>query len=306
VTSRYNGKEITEERDVLYKPKREKLFLNVTSPTDGQLIRAGIIQVAGQSISGAAIELNGRQIKTAGDGTFTLSIPVMEKDAGEYPIEIVATDEETNKEITKNISVKIDIKSPEINKSIPRVAVVGQLQGGTKVNTMIIQAFDMTPQDILSVKVENNNIGNQYTMEPNDQEKISLDEGKNLYAIRATDLAGNLSNSVRGELYYLPGPLTIEVQEPDNTMLTIDDLPPMPVNVGTLYMNLRVKVEDNIGTIPETILYCRVNGVNLKKGSNYIYTGKVDVKRGVNRFVLETEDIAGNKFRKQFEVTINE
>jgi hypothetical protein len=79
----------------------------------------------------------------------------------------------------------------------------------------------------------------------------------------------------------------------------------MPSNTGALSMDLEVEIEDGIGNVPETILYCRVNGVNLKETRNYVYVGKLPVKRGINSFLLEVEDRAGNREKKTFTISIN-
>jgi hypothetical protein len=306
ITSRYNGKEVKEQRTIIYKPKREKMFLNVFKPVAGQIIKTNMLTVSGQSIGRSTIEVNGRRIITPDNGLFNADFALAEKDIGDYTLEITASDNDAGQEISKSITVMVDIKSPQINTNAPRVAIVSESQGATKLSFITIQAFDRTPQDVLNVKIKNNGASASYTMDPNDQERFSLDVGKNVYTIDAVDLAGNVSNAVNNQLFYLPGPLVIDVQEPADNNMTIDDLPPMPVNVGALMMNLVIKIDDGIGNIPETIRYCRVNTMNLKKGNNYQYTGKIEVKRGLNVFVVETEDIAGNKERKQFEVTIKD
>ena len=111
---------------------------------------------------------------------------------------------------------------------------------------------------------------------------------------------------VTGEIYYLPGPLVIDIIEPDETQYVIDDLPPMPVNAQSLSMDIEVEIDDGIRDVPETILFCRVNGIVLKETNNYIYKGKIPLKRGVNNFLIEVEDMAANREKKTFTIVINE
>ncbi|MGD9201814.1 MAG: FecR family protein, partial [Chitinispirillia bacterium] len=312
VLSKYMGKEIKVEKTIEFKPVREKLTLNVSSPVNGQIINNPSISVVGKAISGAKIEITAgggrfnKVLSTSTDGSFNCNIPVYEQDIGEYAIEIVARDEETGEEINKFISLLVNVKSPSINTSVPNIDVTGTSQGATKAGSFIITVIDQTFDDIIVLTVRNNGSEEQVTLDRSDQEKIFLDEGRNVYTIHAIDIAGNRSNTIYGEIFYLPGPLNIDIIEPDESMFSIQDLPPMPFNTGELSMDIKVVIDDNIGDVPHTILYCRVNGVNLKLGSDYTYIGNLKVGRGSNLFLVETEDIAGNKVKKSFTIIINE
>lgn len=311
IKSKYMDKEVNVEKTVEFRPVREKLTLNVSSPVNGQVINNPSINVVGKAISGAKIEISAgggryhKLLSTATDGSFSCNIPVYEQDIGEYSVEIIASDEETGDELDKSISLIVNGQSPAINTSYPNIDIGGQSQGATKTSSFIIRVTDHTFDDILLLTVRNNGSEDNYTLGRSDQEKIYLEEGKNIYTIFAVDMAGNRSNMISGQIYYLPGPLNIDIIEPDESMYSIQDLPPMPLNTGALNMSIKLVIDDNIGDVPHTILYCRVNGVNLKAGSDYTYIGDLKVIRGSNLFMVETEDIAGNKAKKSFTIIIN-
>ena len=310
--STYKGEEVTLERTVIYEPEREKLELAVSSPINGQEIKTSLMRVVGKTVFGAKVEIIGgggnfnRTFTVSKDGSFTCDIPIHERDIGEYVIEVNASVEETGEEKDKMITVEVDIKSAGINTSIPRIDITGPTQGASRIGYLIARVTDNTPEDQLTLTADINGAKDQYTLERSDQEKIVLEEGKNRYTFYAVDQAGNKSNVLSGEIYYLPGPLVIEIIEPDATQYVIDDLPPMPVSAKALTMEMEVEIDDGIRDVPETILYCRVNGIVLKEVNNYLYKGKIPLKRGVNNFLVEVEDIANNRMKKTFTIVINE
>ncbi len=312
VTSRYRGEEKEIVITVVYEPVQEKLELSISSPKDGQLIGTNSIRIIGKAVFKARLEVSGGGgsitrtfTVSSSDGSFAVDLQLTERDIGEYPIEITASNE-AGDEIDKSLTVEVDIKSPSVNTSSPELNVIGQMTGGTRIGYLTVQALDRTPGDQLTLTAEINGSKDQYIIEPSDQEKIDLEEGKNRFNFKVADLAGNTFSGGGGEVYYLPGPLVIDIIEPDASQYVIDDLPPMPSGTGDLAMDIEVEIDDGIGNVPETIRYCRVNGANLKETNDYIYEGKLPLKRGVNNFLLEVEDLAGNREKKTFTVTINE
>ncbi|MFC1476500.1 FecR domain-containing protein [Fibrobacterota bacterium] len=312
VVSRYKGEETRLERTVIYEPEREKLDLVISSPINGQEIKTNLIRVIGKAVFGARMEITGgggsftRTFTVGKDGSFICEIPIHERDIGDYVIEANASVDETGEEEDRVITVEVDVKSANINTSVPRIDITGPTQGASKIGYFTARVTDNTPEDQIMLTVDINGAKDQYTLERSDQEKIILEEGKNRYVIYAVDLAGNKSNALSGEIYYLPGPLVIDIIEPDETQYVIDDLPPMPVNAQSLSMDIEVEIDDGIRDVPETILFCRVNGIVLKETNNYIYKGKIPLKRGVNNFLIEVEDMAANREKKTFTIVINE
>lgn len=312
VVGRYRGEEITLERTVIYEPEREKLELVVSSPVNGQEIKSNFIKVVGKAVFGAKVEIIGgggnfnRSFTVSKDGSFLCDIPIHERDIGEYVVEVNASVEETGEEKEKIITTEVDVKSPAINKSAPNIDIASATQHATKIGYLIAKVTDQTAEDQITLHVDVNGAKDQFILERSDQEKVILEEGKNRYVIYAADMAGNKSNVKSGEIYYLPGPLVIEIIEPDETKYVIEDLPPMPVNAKDLSMEIEVEIDDGIRDVPETIVYCRVNGIVLHEVNNYIYKGKIPLNRGVNNFLVEVEDIAVNREKKTFTIVINE
>ncbi|MBD3393243.1 MAG: hypothetical protein GF418_14060 [Chitinivibrionales bacterium] len=309
IRAELGGQETVVERTVSYEPVREELTLTVSSPRDGEVMEQSPIRVAGTTTPSAKVTVNGRTATVFSDGRFTADLMVTEREAGDLQIEVVAANEQ--EDMTASINVQVGIKSPSINTSMPQVIVVGQNQRASKNDELTIQVLDRTPNDEITLSVElNGGSEDEYAMEPNSYERVKLEEGKNTYLVKARDLAGNVSGVVRGERYYLPGPLDIEVNTPDENPYIIDDLPPMPRDVGGIETDIEVEIEDQIGEVPETILYVRVQGsgqnVQLNKEPNYVYTGRLRLNRGTNQFVIEVEDIAGNKQQEILRIIIED
>ena len=135
-----------------------------------------------------------------------------------------------------------------------------QAKGKQAVRTpnIIIQALDRTPDDKLTIDIKNNGFSEAITTESGKNEQYSLLEGKNQYSILVKDMASNVSNTVSGLIYYLPGPLYISFIEPSSSQTTISGVPPMPGKKGLKPFNVVIEIDDGIGTVPETIKYCKL------------------------------------------------
>ena len=123
---------------------------------------------------------------------------------------------------------------------------------------------------------------------PGSRQQLQFNEGKNAFQIRAHDKAHNDAPPIQGERYYLPGPLSIDIREPSITMRHVADLPPMPSTVRKPRMHVELEIDDGIGTVPETIRYCRLSGngqtIQLLGTGNYLYSGEVILIRGRNGY----------------------
>jgi hypothetical protein len=234
---------------------------------------------------------------------------VSEKDIGTYTLETIATLDE--QEVTKTTSVKVDITSPQINTSVPRLSVTGLGRQATRTPQLSVQAFDQTPGDQLTVTVTNSGSSETMTLDPGGREAIVLNEGKNRLLIKAHDLAGNQAPPVQSDIYFLPGPLEISVIEPSESSVDVQDLPPWPRAAAAMMskVHFRVEIRDNIGTAPETILYCRVTSssgqtVVLNNERNYFYYGDMAVGRGNTVFTIQVEDMAGTIQMKKIDMRI--
>jgi len=309
ITATLGGKETTVERTVRYEPKRAPLKLELRTPSDGAVIDKSPIRVAGATSPRGRVRVNGMPAAVSPDGSFSYDLVVTERNVGDFPIEVIAANDFD--ELSKSITVQVGIKSPSINVSKPQVVVSNQSVRASRNDNLTVQVLDRTPNDELTLLVSlNGRSEEQYVLDPNSFARIKLEPGKNTYEAKARDLAGNVSNVVRGERYYLPGPLEIQFNKPNTNPYVVDDLPPMPRGVKAIETDVEIEIEDQIGTVPETILYVRVQGggqtVQLNKRPNYIYTGKLKLLRGTNQFVVEVEDLAGNKKSQILTITIKD
>ncbi|MBN1982217.1 MAG: FecR domain-containing protein [Chitinivibrionales bacterium] len=304
VTATYNNQTVSDNRMVSYTPVRQELLLDVKTPLSGQLIKTSSCVVSGQTSVGAQVEINGKQVTVAANGFFSDKILLSEQNIGEYSIEVTALDRETGKELVKTIKVIVDIHSPEINRNTPQIMLTGMGSGCIKNRSLSFYCVDKTADDKVTLTIIHNSNVETVVLSGNEQGQISLEDGKNIYKLSAIDLANNNSNIVSGEIFYLPGPLSLTLHQPQKTEIDITDLPPMPGNTGALGMTIEVEVEDGINSIPNTILYCKVNGATMASDGNYLFTGKVGLVRGRNTFLIEAADCAGNKTQQTISVTI--
>lgn len=300
IISSYKGKEMVEVSTVTYEPEYEvkSLVLNEVA------LKGDKISVSGVANPNSEIDINGFTMIAAPDGKFQYEISVSEKDIGDYVVEITATDERTGEEQSKATTVSIPVTNNVINTSTPSLSMVGQISKATKNSSLSFVATDLTPNDELVITINSD----ENEVESGEVLSYSLSDGENKITASAKDLAGNVSNTVTEVIYYLPGPLAIEINEPDESMFNIDDLPPMPKNTGSLRMDVEIEIDDGIGTTAseDQILYVKLNGALLQSKGNFRYTGSVAVYRGSNSFTVTAEDAAGNTAVKQFTVNISE
>jgi hypothetical protein len=304
------GKEVTQSRTVTYKPDRAPLILDVRTPADRSSVATSLLRVSGFTTPRATITVNGKNAAVTPTGQFTLDIQLSERDIGDYSIEIEAKDDYGQSQ-SKNLTVKVPVQSKQINTSIPTVTVVGLTTKASRNAGVQVQVSDRTPEDQLILTVTKNSRSEKIQMDPNSTEQITMDEGKNTYTVSATDLALNVSAPQGGDRYYLPGPLNIIINTPSENPYIIDDLPPSaPRSGAVLKTKIKVEIEDNIGNVPETILYCRIKSgtqdILLKNTNRYYYEGEVTLTRGSNVFTLVTEDMAQNKIEKKLEIIIEQ
>jgi hypothetical protein len=310
ITARLGSEEKSEERTVTYAPPVKPIELQISSPVEDQVIKTSSIHIVGKTSEGATVKINGRPAIVSVKGLISMDLQVSEKDIGTYTLEAIASRDD--QEMTKNISVKVDIASPQINTGVPRLQVTGLGRQATRTAQLALQVFDQTPNDQIAVTVADNGTTDNFTLDPGSRESIVLNEGKNKLQIRAHDLAGNQAQPIESQIYYLPGPLEISVIEPSENSVDIQDLPPFPRGAGSMSkIHFRVEIRDNIGTVPETVKYCRITSssgqtVVLNNERDYFYYGDMPVGRGNTAFTIQVEDIAGTIQMKKIDMRINE
>jgi hypothetical protein len=303
VVARLGDEEASEERTVVYNPPRAPLTLTITTPVDGQIIRQNTLRLIGKTSPRARVTINGRMASVSSAGIITYDMQFAERDIGDFFVEVVASDDSS--EVTKSINVKIDPSSPQINTTVPVLSI--PLLEGTMVARsprMLVSVTDKTPDDQITLVIQNNGSREEMNFTPGDQQYFNLEEGKNTYTISAYDLAKNASRVFHGYIYYLPGRFTIDIVEPSSTVMSVDDLPPGPpptaANKWVSKMLVEIEVDDGIRNIPETIRDVRVkddkgNAFLMLNRQNYRYSVEVPVNRGYTRYTVVATDIAGNE-----------
>ena len=308
VVARLGSSETSEERTVVYSPTKSSMFLEISTPIEGQLIRQNPLHLIGKTSPRAVVTINGRSAPVSSQGVISYDLQLAEKDIGEYRLEVAATDE--SKDLTKTITAIVDIASPLINTSLPTVVVHEQNGIATRIGKLNVDAFDRTPGDQLTLQFQNNGRYEDYAMPPGDRQYLNLDEGINVYTVKAVDKAKNISNVVSGSVYYLPGPLVIEIRDPTENPMIVDDLPPMPKNVAVSRMRIEVEIEDGIGNVPETIRYCRLIGdgktLQMTGNNNYRYSTEIPLSRGAHVYTVQVEDLSGNIMTKRLDIVIRQ
>ncbi len=306
VVARLGDRETSEERTVVYAPVKSALFLEITTPTEGQLIKQNLLRIAGKTGPRASVSVNGRPAMVSAQGIITYDQPLQERDIGDYRLEIIAADE--SKELSKILTVVVDIASPLINTSAPSIVVREQGVLAGRTGKLNVDAFDRTPGDQLTLQFQNNGRFEEYVVAPGERQYVNLDEGKNKYTVKALDKAKNVSNVVSGTTYYLPGPLVIEIRDPSENPVVIDDLPPMPKNVAASQMRVEVEILDGVGNVPETIRYCRLVGqgqtLQMIGNNNYRYYTNIPLTRGSLTYSVQVEDLTGNIMTKRLDIVV--
>ena len=307
--------ELSEERTVVYRPRRRPLFLDVTTPPDRHVVTASPLRIQGVTAPGARVSVNGRAVSgLAPTGAFTHTLVVNESMIGEMVLDIQAWYEDDgvnpHEEVSRTVTVTIDVASPQINVSRPRLVVGGLgTQQAVRNCNVVLQVTDMTPDDEIVVEILNNGVRESMTLEPGARENYCFETGKNVFSIQAWDKARNSSPPVTGELYVLPGPVSITVLEPMSEHITVADLPPMPRGVPNPRMTIRVEVEDGIADVPETVRFVRIveTGALLTDHRDYTFSTQVTLGRNkMNTFTLQAEDLAGNRATRQITVDLRQ
>jgi hypothetical protein len=306
VIARLGDREASEERTVTYAPVKAAMFLDVTTPTEGLVIRQNLLHVTGKTAPRATVTVNERPAAVTSQGIFTYDLPLQERDIGDLRLEIRASND--SRELSKTVNTVIDIGSQQINTSVPSITVREQSLTATRTGKLTVCAFDRTPGDQLTIQFQNNGRIEEYSVLSGECQTINLDEGANRYTVKALDKARNVSNAVSGSLPYLPGPIVIEIREPSENPLVVDDLPPMPKNVAVSQVRIEVEVLDGIGSVPETIRYCRLVGdgqtLQMTGNNNYRYYTSIPLKLGSHTYTVQVEDLTGNIQTKRLDIVV--
>ncbi|MBN1983369.1 MAG: FecR domain-containing protein [Chitinivibrionales bacterium] len=305
LTATRDKEQVQLERSFYYQPRIQGLRLEILSPLSGEKIKSTTLLVRGITTPGASIYVNEKSADVNRTGMFSAVMLLREEMIGTYTVTCRATSDRSAEELVKSVDVIVDNTIPMMNTSAPQLHSKGALTGATRQPFCTIQAFDKTPNDQIHCIITCNKKQMTAILTSGETVAIDLEEGINTISVKATDEAGNSSNALSGTLYFLPGHLSLDLRKPSQEELSLHDLPPMPG--GTIAkLTVEVMVNDELNTLPQTIKYCKINGTALQNAANYLYRGMVTIQRGTNAFLLEAEDIAGNKVQKRFTITITE
>jgi hypothetical protein len=309
VRAELGGTEMARQRSVIYEPKKETLILECTTPANGQVITTRTIRVSGKTAPRAVVTANGVPLSVSASGVFNGEIPLTEQNIGDYQLEVVARGQDD--ELSKTLNLQISAASPQINTSVPVLVFSMQGQTATTQRTVPVQVLDRTRDDELTLKIINNGSSDNLATEPGRTEQLTLNEGANKYQISVVDHAGNSSPVIKGTLYFLPGPLIINLREPSTNPMIFDGVPPALHPGGKNAeepVDVEVEVDDGIGNVPQSIRFCRVTGngqtVLLRNNNDYIYRGSVNVRRGSNQFTVQVEDLTSRLETLRFEIVV--
>jgi len=309
VVAQLGGNQASQDVTVSYQPTQTPLTLSISSPADGQLISNNVLQVLGKTSPQATVTINGRPATVSPQGTITYGVQLTEKDIGDYELDVIATGGD-NKEMAKTMHVTVDAASPQINTSVPVLVVQEQGLQATRLGKLTVDVIDRTPEDQINLAYQINGRSDNLSMNPGDRQYLNLDEGKNIYSIKAYDKARNLSNVIQGVIYYLPGQLIIDIRDPIDNPMVITDMPPMPKNVSSSQMRVEVEIEDGIGNVPESIKYCRLIGagvtLQMTGNNNYRYYTNIPVTYGSHTYTVQVEDLCGNLMSKRLDILVKQ
>ena len=309
IRAELDGKEVSRQRQVTYQPKAGKLFLECSSPADGQKITSRSLHITGKTLPRATVSANGIPLSVAVNGVFSGELPLTEQMIGEYQLEIIARNDDD--ELSRMMNLEISGASPQINTSAPVCLFTLQGQQATIQRNVALQLLDRTPGDELTLTYINNGSVEKISSEPGRTETVLLNEGLNDYSFQVTDRAGNTSPVIKGKLYYLPGPIILLLNEPSRNPMVYEGVPPV-IHPGRTVaeepVDVEVEIDDGIGNVPLSIRYCRVTGngqtIQLRNNNDYIYTGSVNVRRGTNQFIVQVEDLTGRLEQLRFSVIV--
>jgi hypothetical protein len=309
VVAQLGGNQANQDVTVSYQPTQIPLTLSISSPADGQLISNNVLQVVGKTSPQATVTINGRPATVSPQGTIAYGAQLIEKDIGDYELDVIATGSD-NREMAKTMHVTVDATSPQINTSVPILVVQELGLQATRLGKLTVDVIDRTPEDQITLVFLNNGRSENISMNPGERQYLSLDEGKNTYTVKAYDRARNLSNVVQGVIYYLPGRLVIDIRDPVDNPMVINDMPPMPKNVSSSQMRVEVEIEDGIGNVPESIKYCRLIGagvtLQMTGNNNYRYYTNIPVSYGSHTYTVQVEDLCGNLMSKRLDILVKQ
>lgn len=158
-------------------------FLNLeqtsASFSDAAEIAAGI-QISGITRKDATLRVNGSQVQLAQDGSFSTAVSARE---GKFKVTIMSNSNYGN--ITQALNFSVNISEPELFLDVD-----GESYTSEPAYNLAIQATDITPDDIVSVFI-NNRLVKAGASPVNMVEPLILTSGRNTFTVDVKDEAGH-------------------------------------------------------------------------------------------------------------------
>ena len=173
-------------------------FLIVTEPADESIINTDKIEVAGTTVPGAVVSVNGNLASVNDEGKFTAMVVLEE---GPNLIEVIASDLEGNQE--SRILAVIYVPSVEAPPQVPETGfflTVTEPVDESIINADKVEVIGITtPGAVVSINGELAEVDGEgnFTM------MVVLEEGPNIIEVIASDLEGN-EESCTLAIVYVP------------------------------------------------------------------------------------------------------
>jgi hypothetical protein len=265
------------------------LTLNLDIPgvmfTDPAVLGTGV-PVSGQVPPGTALDADGQPIIVAPNGRFNGRLRVIE---GLNTIKINARRNGEN--ISREVKVFVNTKSPEIRLSSPLVAGYYNRRDYSLSGAV----FDPTPGDKIKVFLNNEEVA-EIVGRGSFNRTIILREGENQIRVLARDRSGNTREMAQNLILDTVKPI-LTITEPTRSSLFRDEQPPAP---PTLKRRLEQRVR-GIVIDPEPssgIKRVTLNGKEIKLNSDGSFEVLIPLADGINRLNFTVEDLAGNIMRE--------
>jgi len=194
------------------------------------------------------------------------------------------------------ITISYDPVGKSCNTEMPEVQP-GSFPLNASTSSLAFTVFDRTPEDEITFTYtvdgggensENGSNGSRFN--------VSVEEGKHSYSVWATDLAGNRSNVVNGEIILLTKAPLIALDEPSTNYKLLHVPPAAPGRNDVITFDLSFTVEnlpDDNGDLLNLVAVAVAGGETKTKNKFYgdsEFDFSLKLKRGMNNITITVKD----------------
>ena len=233
--------------------------LVITSPST-DLTRQSQVTVAGWTEVGATVTVNGGPVAVAGDGTFSIPVPLVE---GANTILVTATDPSANSR-SATISITMDSTPPSLSVTGPTA--------GAWINTNVVRVTGTasdTGSSLAQISVDGVVLIPTSPWTAN----LAMLDGAHTITVTATDRAGNTATST--------------------VTITVDTVPP-PLSLSSPTTDLTTAGTATVAGTTEAGAQVAVNGVPVSVSGSGTFSTSVTLTEGANGISVTATDAAGN------------